>query len=71
MAGTIEVSRLPNELCPDCGSGFAQDLKGIGYRRHLERNPKRDNRGNIIQDAHGNAVICGGTSQSWNKGHRD
>jgi len=27
MAGTLEVSRLPGELCPDCGSGFARDFE--------------------------------------------
>jgi hypothetical protein len=70
MAATYEVAQLPTERCPDCGSGFAEDWKHIGYRRHLEALPKRIN-GVIQRDAHGNPVICGGTEQSWNKGHRD
>jgi hypothetical protein len=71
MAATVEVSRLPNERCPDCGSRFARDLKNIGYRRHLDRLPKRDSRGNVRRDATGAVIFCGGTAQSWNKGHRD
>src|SRR5258708_7863770 len=47
MASTQEVEHLPDERCPDCGSGFARDLKGIGYRRHLARLPKHDARGAI------------------------
>lgn len=70
MASTSEVQDLPDERCPDCGSGFARDLKGIGYRRHLERLPKRDSRGRIIRDAEGNPVMCGGTSRCWGRGHR-
>ena len=70
MAATREVEALPGERCPDCGSAFARDLKGTGYRRHLEALPKRRN-GVILRDAQGNPVICGGTRNSWNKGHRD
>jgi hypothetical protein len=70
MAATYEVAQLPEERCPDCGSGFAKDLKKIGYRRHLEALPKRIN-GVIQLDTRGNPVICGGSVQSWNKGHRD
>jgi hypothetical protein len=70
MAATHEVSQLPDERCPDCGSGFAQDRKGIGFRRHLEGLPKQVN-GLIQRDANGDPIICGGTPQSWNKTHRD
>ncbi len=70
MASTQEVEQLPEERCPDCGSRFARDLKGIGYRRHLERLPKRDATGVIRRDAQGNPVMCGGTGKSWGKGHR-
>jgi hypothetical protein len=70
MAATYEVAQLPEERCPDCGSGFARDLKHIGYRRHLEARPKRVN-GVIQRDSRGNPVICGGSARSWNKGHRD
>jgi hypothetical protein len=70
MAATHEVSQLPDERCPDCGSGFAQDRKHIGYRRHLEPRPKLVN-GVIQIGVNGDPTICGGTSESWNKGHRD
>ena len=70
MAATHEVEQQPGECCPDCGSGFARDLKNIGYRRHLDALPKRQN-GLIVRDTSGNPVICGGSFQSWNKGHRD
>lgn len=70
MASTQEVEQLPDERCPDCGSGFARDLKGIGYRRHLERLPKRDADGAIVHDAQGNPIMCGGTGRRWGKGHR-
>jgi hypothetical protein len=70
MAATYEVAQLPDEHCPECGSGFARDLKHIGYRRHLEALPKRVN-GRIVFDNDGSPVICGGSSQSWNRGHRD
>ena len=49
-----EVEQLPDERSLDCGSGFARDLKDIGYRRHLECNP----------------IIYGGMKQSWGEGHR-
>ena len=71
MAATSEVDVLPGGLCPECGSGFARDLKGRGYRRHLEKRPKRDTRGNYRRDKNGNVVMCGGTLSSWNRGHRD
>ena len=63
-------SVLPRTSDRDCGGGFARDLKGIGYRRHLAGLPKRRN-GVIVRDRNGDPVICGGTPQSWNKGHRD
>ena len=71
MAATHQVSQLLEERCPDCGSRFARDLKHIGYRRHLERRPKLDPRGNVIVDNNGNPILCGGTEQSWGKGLRD
>ena len=71
MASTKEVAQLPEERCPDCGSGFARDLKGSGYRRHLKKLPKRDRKTNkILKDAHGKEIPCGGTQQSWGKGNR-
>jgi hypothetical protein len=69
MAATRNVERLPDERCPDCGSGFARDLKGIGYRRHLERLPKRNAAG-IVRDAQGNPIMCGGTRNTWDVGNR-
>ena len=69
MAATHNVEQLPEERCPDCGSGFAKDVKQIGYRRHLHARPKLRN-GQPLLDAHGNPVICGGTALSWDKGHR-
>ena len=71
MAATRSVEQLPDERCPDCGSGFARDLKGIGYRRHLERLPKRNAAGAIVRDAQGNPVMCGGTRNTWDGGNRD
>lgn len=70
MAATNNVDNLPSELCPDCGGGFARDLKGIGYRRHLEALPKRDAEGAVIRDGQGNPVICGGTPNTWDQGNR-
>jgi hypothetical protein len=71
MASTMEVEQQADERCPDCGSGFARDLKAIGYRRHLERLPKRNrNTGRIINDFNGNPIICGGTRNRWGKGNR-
>ena len=70
MAATNNVERLPGERCPDCGGGFARDLKGIGYRRHLEALPKRDAAGAVVRDEHGNPVICGGTPRTWDQGNR-
>ena len=58
MAATSEVDALPDELCPECGSGFAQDRKGRGYRRHLENRPQKDKNGDEVK--------CG-----WGRGHRD
>lgn len=71
MASTREVEQQLDELCPDCGSRFARDLKGSGFRRHLDALPKRDRKTQqIIKDAQGNQVYCGGTPQSWDKGNR-
>jgi hypothetical protein len=71
MASTQEVAQLTDERCPDCGSGFANDLKGTGFRRHLVSLPKRDRRtGKVLKDAQGKRIMCGGTKQSWGKGHR-
>jgi len=70
MASTSEVG-ITNGRCRDCGSGFARDLKGTGVRRHLSALPKRDRAtGEIVRDAYGNPVYCGGTSKSWGKGNR-
>ena len=71
MATTSKVDALPDGICPECGSGFAQDRKGRGFRRHLEKLPKRDKNGNVLCDENGKVVMCGGTLSSWNKGHRD
>jgi len=70
MASTEEVEKLPDERCPDCGSGFARDLAGTGYRRHLERLPKRDPKTGKVIKVNGAEVMCGGTPQSWHKGNR-
>jgi hypothetical protein len=71
MASTLEVEEMPNEVCPGCGSGFARDRAGIGYRRHLVNLPKRNPKtGEILKDEQGNEILCGGTKQSWGRGHR-
>jgi hypothetical protein len=70
MAATRNVQQLPDECCPDCGGGFARDLKGIGYRRHLQALPKRDAAGRMIRDRQGNPVMCGGTHNTWDQGNR-
>lgn len=71
VASNAEIEKLSDERCPDCGSGFAKDLKGSGYRRHLEKRPKRDRKTNeVLKDALGNPILCGGTPQSWGKGGR-
>jgi len=71
MASNQEIDQLPDEKCPDCGSGFAQDMTGRGFRRHLEKLPKRDPRtGEPLRDESGNLILCGGTDQSWGKGNR-
>jgi hypothetical protein len=71
MASTDDVAKLPDELCPACGSPFARDLKQRGFRRHKERRPIRDPKaGGIKTNAQGKLLICGGTSQSWGKGKR-
>jgi hypothetical protein len=67
MAATNNVETLPDQRCPDCGSGFARDLKGIGYRRHLKALPKRNA---APSGGNGTPVICGGTRNSWDKGNR-
>lgn len=72
MASTCEVEKMPGEVCPDCGSGFAKDIAGTGYRRHLVKLPKRDPKTHrILTDEHGRQILCGGTKQSWGKGNRD
>lgn len=71
MAATREVEQQSRERCPECRSGFAQDLAKKGFRRHLEKLPKRSSGGAIPTDNQGNTVMCGGTNESWNKGHRD
>jgi hypothetical protein len=71
MASTREVDQLPDERCPDCGSRFARDLKGTGFRWHLDALAKRNrNTQEIITDDEGKRVYCGGTSKSWGKGNR-
>ena len=71
LASNKEVEQVPDERCPDCGSGFAEDRKSSGFRRHLEQLPKRDRiTKEIIKDTKGNPFMCGGTSQSWGKGNR-
>jgi hypothetical protein len=70
MAATDNVERQPDERCPDCGGGFARDLKKIGYRRHLERLQKRDAAGAIVRDRQGNPIPCGGTPNAWDQGNR-
>jgi hypothetical protein len=64
MAATSEVEAQPGERCSDCGSGFARDLVGRGFRRHLERRPKRRPDGTTIYDDEGNPLMCGGTENS-------
>ena len=33
--------------------------------------PKRDRKtGKVLKDAQGKPIMCGGTKQSWGKGHR-
>lgn len=71
MAATHNVEQLPDERCPDCGGGFARDLKGIGYRRHLAALPKRDAAGEIVRDEQGNPVFCGGSRKTWDRGNRN
>ena len=71
MAATSEVDALPGESCPCCRGGFARDLKGRGYRRHLKKLPKRDKRGRVLRDKNGKEIMCGGTPESWGKGHYD
>jgi hypothetical protein len=70
MAATDNVALLPDERCPDCGGEFARDLKEIGYRRHMNRLPKRDAAGAIIRDRRGDPVLCGGTRKAWDQGNR-
>ena len=70
MAATRSVEQHGGR-CPECWGGFAEDLVGIGYRRHLEKVPKRRPDGTIITDDQGIPVMCGGTDESWDKGNRD
>jgi len=72
MASNREIDQLRDEQCPDCGSGFASDHAGRGYRRHLEKLPKRDRQtGAVLKDEQGNPIMCGGSDRSWGKGNRD
>ena len=57
MAVPSEVDALPDRRCPECDSRFAQDRKGRGFRRLLER---------PLRDANGNKVPF-----NWGKGSRD
>jgi hypothetical protein len=70
MASIQEIDELPDERCPDCGSGFAKDMAGRGFRRHLRPLPKLDQHVKPIPDGRGGFIICGGTKLSWGKGHR-
>jgi hypothetical protein len=71
MASNHEIDQQLDELCPDCGSAFAEDKLGRGFRRHLEQLPKRDRiSGAVLKDADGKPILCGGTSRSWGKGNR-
>jgi hypothetical protein len=71
MASNQEIDQLPDERCPDCGSGFAKDKAGMGFRRHLKQLPKLDPKtGKPLRDGQGNLIMCGGTSESWGKGNR-
>jgi hypothetical protein len=40
MASNREIDQLLDEQCPECGSGFAKDRAGRGFRRHLKKLPK-------------------------------
>ena len=72
MASNREIDKLPDERCPDCRSGFANDKAGIGFRRHLQKLPKLDpSNGKPLRDGQGNLIVCGGTKQSWGKANRD
>jgi hypothetical protein len=71
MASNEQIDRLPDECCPECGSGFAKDRLGRGFRRHLKKLPKKDKHGNPIPDRKGGFTMCGGTSNSWGKGNRN
>jgi hypothetical protein len=72
MASNQEIDQLPDEQCPDCGSGFAKDKAGTGFRRHLKKLPKLDpsTKKPLRDPVTGDVLMCGGTSQSWGKGNR-
>jgi hypothetical protein len=71
MASNQEIDKLSDELCPDCGSAFAEDKLDRGFRCHLEQLPKRDRiTGAVLKDAYGITIMCGGTGKSWGKGNR-
>jgi hypothetical protein len=71
MASNQEIGQLPDERCPQCGSRFARDLAGRGFRRHLKKLPQLDSKTRKpSKDADGNLIMCGGTSKSWGKGNR-
>ena len=40
MASTREVKNPPKERCPERGNKFVRNLRGRGFRRHLDRLPK-------------------------------
>jgi hypothetical protein len=71
MASNLEIDQLPDEQCPECGSGFAKDRAGRGFRRHLKKLPKLDKHRKPIPDGNGGFIMCGGTDRSWGKGNRD
>lgn len=72
MASSLEIDQQPGECCPECGSSFAKDKTGNGFRRHLKKLPKLDPRtGEPLTDAAtGELIFCGGTKRSWGKGNR-
>jgi len=72
LASNREIDQLPDERCPECGSGFAKDKAGTGFRRHLLKLPKLDPKTKepMRDDFTGELIMCGGTRQSWGKGNR-
>ena len=69
---TSEVEALPDGRCSDCGSEFSDDLAVKGYVRHLVRLPKLDREtGDVLRNADGEIIYCGGTNVAWGLGGRD